>query len=329
MVERMLRGSRWALLLGTVLAFSGPAIAVARPRSHAKVVRLSFNRIPGGRVVSNGQYTFVRHIDGSGTLIDEQTGVQKTIVPPSSCASGTPVIGGPWLVWECALADAQTFDLYSLSDPTSEKSVPMSAGISSACDTNQPTDVACGPVAVGSQWIETMAGCYHCAPIVLYQNLVTGDAKPFSPQPGAVIDLNAPSLERRSCLAATLSTGDLAYATGGIGLIYNPSIHGTYYAQKCHQARGPLLNHDLGMLGEDNAGIARSKSLIVYSSPRYGALTLAGIATRTGENLEIGYPAKIKYPSGLALGDRTLYMTNGDVAWAARLPRTLWASGSF
>jgi hypothetical protein len=214
------------LLAGLLVAVASPAgavpLALARSTT-AKVVRLypHFRRL--GRaayVLGSGRHVFwAALVDDSsrlGTLLDEATGRSSVLAPPPGCAGptgplpvGPELMGGPWLLVDCADAQSDEVELYDLA-ARKWTAVTPNATVLQFCDAAPMS--TCLPVAVGADWIEFDETCYHCGNTYVFQDVHTGARRQEPSTPDSILNLNSPSLTEPVCAPLRVPrTGSLIF----------------------------------------------------------------------------------------------------------------------
>ena len=198
-------GVRSAIRCAVVIALGCGLLVVGVGTAAAARLHPSWRYVgASGEVLTSPRYVFMANpgypsglSKPGGTLIDEQTGSKKSIVPPSPAGYDCPsasAIGGPWLAFGCVAQDptsganAYEFALYRIATGR-WRVVP---------------DVISGNVlGVGADWIEIWAAdAGEPQPRLVFQNLITGKTQTLAAwQPGGdtVPDLNSPALGRRLC----------------------------------------------------------------------------------------------------------------------------------
>ena len=88
-------------------------------------------------------------------------------------------------------------ELYSLADAT-RQTVTLSPGMPYCSSPPIDSEVSCGAVAVGADWIEWDGTSYHHAPTEVYfQNIQTGQLRRDPTNATTFADLNSPALAQR------------------------------------------------------------------------------------------------------------------------------------
>jgi hypothetical protein len=200
---------RWSVAVGVSVGLwvmgAGPG-AAAQLKPHWRHVADTSGVLAGSR------YVFIDKpfaADGSpmpgGTLIDEQTGEERSIVPPVpagyECDPGAEAIGGPWLAFLCWVPSQTTqpvvfqIELYRIA---TRRWSALQA-------------VSRAPVlGIGADWIEYWVPHPNATyPQFVFQDIDTGHTRTLAewrPGGGIVPNLNFPSLSQRLCAPVRVPT---------------------------------------------------------------------------------------------------------------------------
>ena len=304
-------------------------------------------------VVANDRYVGILH-GYTGrvqlTLIDEQTGAEEMLSPPSCWQLSAPLLlGGPWLMVGCGNPDTPdlTYMLYNIA---SGQWTPFT--ISSQCSG------PCSVVAIGSYWVKILSppAMYHLPPVAYLQNIQTGSliSDPVSPGGQIYDDLSAPAGPTRLCAPLSYPTvytpagaqpGSVAFY-GDFALLVGQHLVGTgpnavpgprvASLQRCNSGLNMTIpfpsDIDLMNSGEPFASSAAvmvtvdGKALdgwLLPSLQRFSLTPPAATQVKPCGGNPPGSPVEQNEVIPVALSARTIYVRNRcgtQQLWAASLP---------
>jgi hypothetical protein len=327
-------------LLAAAFAYAD-ASAWARKPSRPVVVkpkwRLVLRSTYPSDLAVNDRYLAILHLQHQNsqwvTLIDDQTGKQKTLIPPACPRGYGFMFGGPWLMAGCGL--------YSLS---TGRWTPLQ--VSSQCFGS------CGVVAIGRYWmkISTDEGQdTYPLPGFYLQNIASGQfmRDPAIPQGTVFDDLNSPSGSRPLCsrlrypsfyvrgslqrpyLGSLTFLGDFALTAGEDvqGNPPYPSLATVYRVHRCGSNLNLVVYNPADYYNAfpdwSSPPVASSRAVIMSANGRVlQGWSLPSLRRFTVQptNLLKRIEATTGHLQLTALTAHRIYVNVGDRLWAAALP---------
>ena len=310
------------------------------------MLRSSFRSIRArvDRVLASGDYLLTDLQNGffsdAPLVINDRLGTTTALDP--SC--GAVALGPPWVLMSCPLSSDPSgpFDveLYSLADGT-RQTVTLSPGMPYCSSPPVDSEVSCGAVAVGADWIEWVGTSYHHAPTEVYfQNIQTGELRGDPTNATTFADLNSPALAQTTCPGVqVMRNGSYeVYEGNGVTAWGSLTLYGRFalavtdhgaFLERCGTSMRRLLTH-----GSTGYSPASSAGAIVWPvvPGRLTGLFLPSLQTFTIPlpSAIVKSPGSLQDVSGLALGLTSggLYVEGDGTLWRTASPSALPANTS-
>jgi hypothetical protein len=251
---------RIVLAVCALLVVPSAGLASHRSAGHQIVVHPRFRVVGHDGEATNGAYTIVWNGRRGvvGTLVDERSGQRVLVRLPGYCRApvdSQPYLGGSWLLVDCTKA---RMGLYSLAHRWWR-----SVAVKGPCRGFNPG--RCGPVAVGTDWIEyDDERNINLGDKFVFQNVVTGAIRRDPTNARTRADLDSPRLAQRVCAPLRVPSNGTVEFQGRFALAIN--YQANVFLEEC----GTRLHVSLGS-ALDNQAIA--PAAVIYGTGLRGVLS--------------------------------------------------------
>ena len=278
--------------------------------------------LPGMWFMSSNRYVFISTGQGTGVVIDDQTGRRTALTLPSGC--GAAQVGGPWLVLGCGPDSAER--LYDMATGQTTPFVPSPA-------LQQPPFcpiTACGPVGgivrIGNDWAELGlpdGDPEHVLDQFAFQNLQTGQAVVDPTGATTTVNLDSPALADKVCAPLTVPTWRRVYGQAPgtltpIGGGFEIADGNNSYLERCGTHLHQLLESDLPYnCAPPTCGPTGNPHVVVFGT---GSFLIDGMFLPSRQRFSIPIAQNVAGQIGLAA--RHLYLGGeGNRIWTTPIPR--------